>query len=487
MTIRSRMMMLLLPVLSAFIILISLLFYFYWSQEIVESFKWRLQSSVIATAQTIDEAEIRWIETHLKDPDLAHDPKYQEFKQDLLKLKKKLPITELYIIKLEPLEIDNSYRQIYLIDASGDSINEGNRPGETDFSENDEQRVYFTKKAFVTSIYQSRKTHERFLSAYAPIIGKDNSVIALLGADVSMIEVDQKLKAALFIIFTVGLLTILLLVLSVYLIAEKISKPVRKLNQAALDIAAGEYESNIQVEGPKEIVELASTLSTMSECLADNMHRLKEGSLIRERLYGEKECAQLLQHYMLQKEVEAFKSEDWKIKIASTSLSKNSHGLALRCEFDSQKNLEITLIEAVNKGFASLVDLNRTLYLPLSELTDYNYVNCFFAKDESLRYSAHGLTAPFIWSNKEEQWVDLQTDEVPLHPQDMVFIMNSALSQFFKNREAIQVWMGRVLRHFAKDGIEHIHTIFTNELNFLSRREPVKENLSILIIQGIQS
>ena len=74
--------------------------------------------------------------------------------------------------------------------------------------------------------------------------------------------------------------------MTVFLIADRISKPVRQLNQAALEIAAGEYETNIDVKGPKEIVELAHTLNTMSECLVEHMSRLRESSLIR------KECTE---------------------------------------------------------------------------------------------------------------------------------------------------------------------------------------------------
>ena len=100
---------------------------------------------------------------------------------------------------------------------------------------------------------------------------------------------------------------ILLLVVGiVFIIADHISKPVRQLNRAALEIAAGDYEANIRVEGPKEIMELAHTLNTMSQCLVEHMSRLKESSLIRERMYGEYECSLLLQYYMLQHVIEDF-------------------------------------------------------------------------------------------------------------------------------------------------------------------------------------
>lgn len=151
-------------------------------------------------------------------------------------------------------------------------------------------------------------------------------------------------------------LTLLLVIGTVFLIADRISKPVRQLNQAALGIAAGNYESNIQVEGPKEIVELAHTLNTMSQCLVEHMSRLRESSLIRERMYGEYECALLLQHYMLQKVIEEFNYPNLHMRLISGPLSPIQKGLFLKIDHSSSK-LKLTLLEAMDQGFAGLFQL----------------------------------------------------------------------------------------------------------------------------------
>lgn len=484
MTIRSRLLLLLLPTLCAFLLLMSLFFYFNWSREILDSFKWRLQSVVVATAETVNAEEIDWIQAHLKDPDLTQNKKYIEYRDKLYQLKTKLPITHLYIVRIEPSDKDNGFKQVYLMDVSGDTITEGSLPGETDFSETEEHRVYLTKKAIVTPIYKAQKTGERFMSAYAPILNKQGNVMALLGADVSMEEIDLRLNRALLLILAGTLFTVMMILGSVFLIAERISKPVRQLNQAALDIAAGEYETDIHVKGPKEVVELANTLNTMSECLADTIHRLKESSMIRERLYGEHECTQLLQHFMLQKEAKTFSDPCWNLRMATTAATKDSHGLALRYNTMPSGDLEVALLESRDSGFASLVDLNRMSALPLTKLVDYNFVNCLFTKDEFLRYDIQNLFSPLVWSIKDEQWSVSVDNEVPLHPQDMVYMVNSALSDYFKTDEALRDWFGRVLRHFAKDGLDHIQAILNNEIHFLAKREGIKENLTIIMLQG---
>lgn len=113
---------------------------------------------------------------------------------------------------------------------------------------------------------------------------------------------------------------LLSVILIVFLVADHMSQMVRKLNQAALEIAAGNYETDIQVEGPKEIIELAHTLRTMSECLVEQMSRLRETSLIRERMYGEYECSLLLQYYMLEKVIEEFHHSHVRLRLISLPL-----------------------------------------------------------------------------------------------------------------------------------------------------------------------
>ena len=127
-------------------------------------------------------------------------------------------------------------------------------------------------------------------------------------------------------------ITLLLITVTVFVIADRISKPVRQLNQAAMEIAAGDYEANIEVKGPKEIVELAHTLNTMSECLVEHMSRLRESSVVRERMYGEYECALLLQHYMLQKVIEEFHHASLRMVLISVPLSPLQKGLFLKTD-----------------------------------------------------------------------------------------------------------------------------------------------------------
>ncbi len=503
MKIRSRLLLLLLPTLAAFLMLIAFFFYFNWSREILDSFKGRLSSIVLATADSINSDDIAWISEHVNDPDLTKNPKYLAYRQKLLRLKKKLPVHNLLIVQVEPVkegeyvlkneenpenevheagDQETAYRQIFLIDVSQADPKLANQPGDFDFSETEEHLIYFTKKAFVTPIYLAKKTHERFMSAYAPIMNSNGEVIALVAADESTKIIDQKLSNAILVIVLGGIGTLFLLIITLFIIANLISKPVQALNKAALNIAAGDYESNIKLDGPREIVELANTLNTMSECLVENIDRLKESSLARERMYGEYECSLLLQHYMLQKIVDDFTDPYVRIRLISSNAAKNQNGLLL--QIHQNGGLGLTLVEAKNAGFAGLFDLNKKASLPVDELGDENYIDCILKSDyKTMSCRIHDMSAPLVWSVDKNNYILPQNNDYSLQNQDMIFMFNTGLVDLFGTEIKVAAWFSKVLRHFAQDGLETIQIMLSNELDFISKKQGLKRNYQIISLQ----
>lgn len=279
-------------------------------------------------------------------------------------------------------------------------------------------------------------------------------------------------------------LTLFLVIGAVFIMADRISKPVRRLNQAALKIAAGDYESNIQVEGPKEIVELAHTLNTMSQCLVEHMTRIRESSLIRERMQGEYECALLLQHYMLQKVIEDFNHSHIHLRLISISLSPLQKGLSLRMGRSSTGDFMLTLLEAQEPGFAGLFHLTQWSYLPKQEETNKSFIQCQFVDQyRLLRYYAHTLFPPLVWSIKAQQFIKSNCSEIPLQNRDMVFLYNSSVMEHFETEEAVKTWLAKVLRHFAEEGLDTIQVMLTNELTFLAKKQHTKHNFKIISLQ----
>lgn len=278
--------------------------------------------------------------------------------------------------------------------------------------------------------------------------------------------------------------TLLLVIGTVFVIADRISKPVRQLNQAALEIAAGDYEANIQVKGPKEIMELAHTLNTMSQCLVEHMSRLRESSLIRERMYGEYECALLLQYYMLQKVIEDFNHSHISLRLITVPFSPLQKGLFLKLDRSSPCGLTFTLLEAQEQGFAALFQLNQWMHLPKEKFKDKSFIECqFIDQYRILRYHAHTLFPPLVWSLTAQCFIKSDSQEIPLQHRDMVFLYNSSLIEQFETEEAIERWLARVLRHFAEDGLDTIHVMLTNELTFLAKKQQAKHNFKIISLQ----
>lgn len=287
-------------------------------------------------------------------------------------------------------------------------------------------------------------------------------------------------------ILLIGSCFILLLVIGiVFIMADRISKPVRQLNQAALGIAAGDYESNIQVkEGPKEIIELAHTLNTMSQCLVEHMSRLRESSLIRERMYGEYECALLLQHYMLEKVIAAFHHPHLSMRLISVPISTFQKGLFLTIDSLNTPNFTFTLFEAQEPGFPGLFQLNKYPHLPKEERKNKSFIECqLIDQYRILRYDAHQLYPPLVWSIHHQQFKIADDHRIALENRDMIFFHNSSLIEHFESKQAIEKWFARVLRHFAEDGLEAIQVMLTNELTFLTKKQNAKHNFKIICLQ----
>ena len=274
---------------------------------------------------------------------------------------------------------------------------------------------------------------------------------------------------------------------TVVIIAERISQPVRQLNQRALDIAAGNYEANIQVEGPREITELAHTLNTMNQCLVEHMSRLKESSLIRERMYGEYECSLLLQYYMLQKVIEDFRDPRLNLRLISLPHSPLHKGLLLKIDQSIHDQLNVTLLEASDSGFAGLFELNHWTHLSKDEFKNKSFIECKFIDGyRQLRYDAKELFPPLIWSVKDRCFIKHQKNhasDISLEDLDMVFLYNSSIIEHFEKEELIEEWFAKVLRHFAEAGLDTIHMMLTNELMFLAKKQHIKHSFKIIGIQ----
>lgn len=426
MKIRTRLLLFLLPTLIGSIALVSTLLAYNWYREIVEGFQTKLKSAVVTTAAFIN-------------PNKPLEP-------ELKSVQRELGITDFYFIPAGSPEMDS-----------------------------------ISKEVHITPIYQD--IDGKRMTGYAPILDPSGHFTGLVAADIHVDLIDQKFQESLYLILFSAGLTLLIMVGMLYVIANRISRPVQKLNNSALAIAAGQYGESIQVSGPREIAELANTLNTMSECLYENINRLKENSLLRERMYGEYECAMLLQHMMLQKNIDDCRSGAVAVK-SITFFSESPRGLLLDFPKPENPNLfQIHMAEAKEYGFEGMYQL-LTEY-KLSKESEY-YASILFDSDASA-LQVKGTHLPMFWSLDEEKFLELSTSALKMETGDFFFLFNQGLLKYYRTREQIGALLAKVLKVFASDGLETTALMLQKEIAYALKRKDLEDDIHLLCFQVLNT
>jgi HAMP domain-containing protein len=514
-TIRSKLLLLLLPTLVVFVGLVSYFFYLNWYREIISNSKSHLKSIVVLAADRLDPSELAWIKQHSTDSDIKNNDAYVNTLEKLTRLQEKLPISSLYIVSIEPVkkgdlvlkgrpptksnkiydgsEPKHAYRQVYLTDIWRNQDLVGHESikhciGDCDFIQDQEYTVYFTKEPLITKIYENQSTHEPLITGFAPVLDQKGAVVALVAADIPLAFLESRLHNALVVILITAALAVFLVTCTVFFIGNKISQPVQQLKNAALSIAAGRYGETIQVEEPREIVELANTLNTMSECLQENITRLQEGAHHRERLHGEYECSLILQYHMLQKIVDEFSDPCVNLQVVKITPSPAAQGILLRPSSASNGDLRLLLAEAKEAGFAGMYDLvSQVSYLTqqhLFETAIYPTIEVTYdSKYNVLSYISNSLLPPTVWSLKQENFLGSKGTTYHVESGDLIFLINQGLMHYFPKEEELQAWMHKVLKHFASKSFDVFTTMLSHELTSFSSLQELSKDLYILCIK----
>lgn len=491
MSIRGRLLAWLLPTIIAFLALISLFFYYNLYTSILKSFRSNLKSIVVSSAENIQAKDIEWIKAHRNDPDFFKSEIYNRYLEIFRKINTDLPIANIYIVSIEPVKKGETvllnhpknaqnpaydginprfaFREVYLVDPE----NEQPQHLHYDFTQAEENLIYQNKEPFVTQIHKGRDSTHRFMTGYAPITDNENTVVALVAADLNLEIFDRIHRNAITLILLSCLLAILLTILTVFFIANKITKPVKQLNSAALGLAAGDYGEKISVKGPKEIVELSTNLNIMRECLLENMSKLKDSSVARERLYGEYECAMLLQHQMLDQVIDDFHHNSLKIFHIAYRVSNNPQGLLLDIQTTPEGRIQASLKEAVQDGFEGIYHLLKG---ELGPSIQFNYS----LANHLIQFHNDNLQPPFIWQTLSSKAAPDSASTIQLEKGDYFVLMNKGISSLFDDPQKIHEWLSRIFRHFAKEGPDVLAEMITSELNFLTKKFNPNQNIHLV-------
>ncbi len=295
-------------------------------------------------------------------------------------------------------------------------------------------------------------------------------------SDPSLLQMQEKLNHNLLVVFLGASLTIFIMLATLFIIANKISHPIQKLNNSALGIAAGDYQEPITIEGPKEITELANTLNIMRECLLENINRLKENSRLREKMYGEYECSILLQHLMLQKNIDDCRSDAVAIKSISF-FSENPRGILLSLPKKNHPDrFDLYLTEASSQGFEGMYQL-------LSQNKNIDATHLFFDRSESILHVKEKSCLPFVWSLNKKQLLPLTGSQIEVEPGDLFFIYNQGFFNTYKNPQQMSQFLSRSLKIFAQDGLETMTRMLQKEIAFSLKRKELSEDIHLICFQ----
>ena len=115
-----------------------------------------------------------------------------------------------------------------------------------------------------------------YISAYEPIRDIDNNIIGILYVGVLEQPFEDILKNTLAIFLGIALLGIVLIITVAVNQAKRISTPLKKIENAANNIAEGNYNQTITVHAAREIEHLATSLNQMAKELERKKLEIEE-------------------------------------------------------------------------------------------------------------------------------------------------------------------------------------------------------------------
>ncbi|MGA8159581.1 MAG: HAMP domain-containing protein, partial [Acidobacteriaceae bacterium] len=141
-------------------------------------------------------------------------------------------------------------------------------------------------------VYVTKKRADSVDATAIPLKGLDGSVLAVLVVANSrrgMVQVQQHIRDAAFGVAGLGIIFAVLVSLW---IAIRVSRPIEELARAAGKVAAGDWETRVDIHSRDEVGELARSFNNMTRQLSEQRDRLVQ----TERVAAWRELARRLAH-----------------------------------------------------------------------------------------------------------------------------------------------------------------------------------------------
>jgi hypothetical protein len=157
------------------------------------------------------------------------------------------------------------------------------------------RRVLGGGEMFVSGI-QAWERWGQIKTAFAPIYGADGRVQAMVGAEVDVAQIERKTRLALSAVALVGLLTAIAAGYVAFYLSSALTRPIGKLNELALGIAAGHFNQHAKPRVPADLMPLQRQLEGIGETLVSHLAELDEATQALEQRRRGQELNKALAH-----------------------------------------------------------------------------------------------------------------------------------------------------------------------------------------------
>ena len=255
---QSLVLLILLPALLLINLVTGMLLYSDLKSNVMAGFDQKLRAVSSVTGAFIDgDRHARLLGPGIRES----EPDYQRYALPMRVILKKEEVAFLYTMVL----IEGGRRLRFVIDPSQDAshvkIGTIDPVPPSDISGNLEANSLGT--LFVSAI-RPWEQWGVLKTGVAPIFNAEGEIKALVGVDIEASSIEEKTHRALRLVFLSCSISLFLGSLVAFFISRKLIRPIAQLNDAALRVAAGQYDQRALPKSPRELAELSRDFERMS-------------------------------------------------------------------------------------------------------------------------------------------------------------------------------------------------------------------------------
>jgi len=220
---------------------------------------------------------IRRMQEFHEEMDKLKTEEYRETLEQLKDLKARSGAQYVYVYANTGVRAtDGRNLYTYIFDAEDDGVFDSvdsDGLGTTAEFDGTADQIYATKQEMDTVYYYNGAPYGELYFAYAPVLDSDGNVIAIVGTDMNLAEMNSLLTRSMLLNTSVFLGCIILAVISIYFFTNRyLIRPLASLTDTALTLASGDVYTKVPaftLDSNNELGLLAHAIDDMSHVYQD--------------------------------------------------------------------------------------------------------------------------------------------------------------------------------------------------------------------------